>query len=220
MSRLLFVSKPLGPPWNDSSKNLVRDLALGLRRHDARGFGRQGGPPSLGRVTLEPLYPAAPGGFSPALRDNLRVLGRLVAGSGADLFHFFFAPNVRASQAARLAARVRRTRTLQTVCSVPRDDADLARVLFGDRVVVLSRHTEARFLAAGIPRETLVRIPPAAPPLEPFGDEQRREVRRSLGLDPDAPLVVYPGDLEFGGGARLVIEAHAALPRDVRLVLA
>ena len=218
--RILLVSKPLGPPWNDSSKNLVRDLALGLARHEARGFGRRTGPERLGNVELEPLYPAQQGGFSPALRDNARVLFRLVGGRGADLFHFFFAPNPRTSQAARFAAGARRTKTIQTVCSVPRNDAALERVLFGDRIVVLSRHTEARFLDAGIARDRVVRIPPAAPPLEPLTAHQKAALRRTLGLDAEAPLLLYPGDLEFGNGARLVLEAHEKLANDVHLVLA
>jgi glycosyltransferase involved in cell wall biosynthesis len=220
LSRILLVSKPLGPPWNDSSKNLVRDLAAGLTRYEARALGRKGGAGELGRVLLEPLYPAEHGGFSPALRDNARVLLRLLGGARADLFHFFFAPNPRTSRAARLAARIRRTRTLQTVCSVPRDDVALEDVLFGDRIVVLSRHTEARFIAHGIARERVVRIAPAAPPLEPPTAEARVAARRAFGLEPEAPLVIYPGDLEFGNGARLVVEAHAALPGDVELVLA
>jgi glycosyltransferase involved in cell wall biosynthesis len=220
MSRILLISKPLAPPWNDSSKNLVRDLALGLTRHEARGLGRRTGPESVGRVQLEPFYPAERSGFSPALRENARVLLRLLGGPRADLWHFFFAPNARASRAALFAARVRRTRTVQTVCSVPRDDADLGRVLFGDRIVVLSRHTEARFLAAGIAAERIVRIPPAAPPLEPLDEARKSALRGTLGLDARAPLLLYPGDLEFGSGARLVLEAHAKLPRNVCLALA
>ena len=31
MARILMVSKPVAPPWNDSSKNLVRDVAGHLR---------------------------------------------------------------------------------------------------------------------------------------------------------------------------------------------
>ena len=36
---VLFVSKPVEPPWNDSSKNLVRDVAscLNQRENPARG---------------------------------------------------------------------------------------------------------------------------------------------------------------------------------------
>ena len=32
MKHVLFVSKPVAPPWSDSSKNLVRDLAEGIDR--------------------------------------------------------------------------------------------------------------------------------------------------------------------------------------------
>ncbi len=214
------MSKPVGPPWNDSSKNLVRDLALGLTRHDAVAFGRQGGDTRLGRAELRPIHPSTRGGFSPGLRENARVLGELMLGERCDAWHFFFAPNPRTSTVARLIASARRRRSVQTVCSVPAEHADLGRVLFGDRIVVLSRHTEARFLAAGVARERLVRIPPCAPPLEPPTDAERLATRRELGLDPERPLLLYPGDLEFGDAAQLMLEAHARLDEDIVLALA
>jgi len=138
LSRILFVSKPVVPPWNDSSKNLVRDLALGLARHDAVAFGRRGAPERLGRAEIRPIHPRARRGFSPGLRENVRLLTRLALGERCDAWHFFFAPNPRTSTIARLTARARGAPTIQTVCSVPTEDADLERVLFGDRVVVLS----------------------------------------------------------------------------------
>lgn len=220
MSRVLLVSKPLEAPWNDSSKNLVRDLVLGLERFEATGLGRKGGETRLGRADLDPIHPAGRGGFAPAMLEQGRVLGRLLTDRGSDLFHYFFAPNPRTSSVAGLVSRLRRKPTVQTVCSVPRDDVDIDRVLFGDRVVVLSEHTERRFLAAGIARDRVVRIPPAAPPLEPLDADASRAARGEFGLPPEAPLVLYPGDLEFGSGARFVLEAHAALPKDTALVLA
>jgi phosphatidylinositol alpha-1,6-mannosyltransferase len=220
VARVLFVSKPLVPPWNDSSKNLVRDLALGLTRYDAVAFGREGGPPSLGRARVEPLHPRERTGFRPGLRENARVFARLLTGERADAWHFFFAPNPKTSTVARLLARTRRARTIQTVCSVPADGADLERVLFGDRIVVLSEHTERRFLTAGVARDRLVRIPPAVPPLELPSDEARARTRDDFGFARERPLLLYPGDLEFGRGAALVLEAHAALTPEVELALA
>ena len=198
----------------------MRDLALGLTRHDAVAFGRQGGPTALGRARIEALHPSERGGFSPGLRENLRVLTRLVTTRGADAWHFFFAPNPKTSRAARLVSSLRRARTVQTVCSVPGDGVDLERVLFADRVVVLSRHTEQRFLRAGIARERLVRIAPAAPPLDLPDPAQRATLRGELGLHPERPLVLYPGDLEFGRAARLMVDAHARLAGDTELALA
>jgi phosphatidylinositol alpha-1,6-mannosyltransferase len=220
VSRVLLVSKPLEAPWNDSSKNLVRDLVLGLERYEVTGLGRRGGEARLGRAHLDPIHPAGRGGFAPAVLEQGRVLRRLLTDRGSDLFHYFFAPNPRTSSVARLVSQLRRKPTVQTVCSVPKEDIDLDRVLFGDRVVVLSEHTEQRFLAAGIARDRVVRIPPAAPPLEPLDSDQTRTARLELGLPVDAPLVLYPGDLEFGSGASFVLEAHATLPEDTALVLA
>lgn len=214
MADVLLVSKPVVPPWNDSSKNLVRDLATALEGHRALVFGRSGVSVALGSAVIEPIYGAAAEGFqgfSPAVIDNLRVLRRLLLGKRAPLWHFFFAPNPRTSSVARAAVMLRRVACVQTVCSVPRDDVDPRRVLFGDRIVVLSRHTESRFLAAGISPERLRRIPPAIAPMDRASMDVAVE-RDRFGVPGDAPLIVYPGDLEFGGGAQRALELMQDLP--------
>ena len=165
MREVLFVSKPVHPPWNDSSKNLVRDLATGLRRSRPIVMTRRGAPPPMDGVSTTAVYGAAAGGFSPALADNARVLGRLLFGARPSLWHFFFAPNRMSSRAGRFARTVRRVPVVHTVCSAPRRDVPLEAVLFADRTVVLSRRTERRFLEAGVPADRLARIAPAVPPL-------------------------------------------------------
>ncbi len=214
MAHVLFVSKPVQPPWNDSSKNLVRDVASHLRRYRGRVMVRAGAAPPEGAEAL-PVYGPGAGGFGPPLLDNLRVLAALGFERRSKLWHFFFAPNPRSSAAARLTARARRRPTVQTLCSAPPAEVDLARVLFADVNVVLSAHTEERLRAAGIPAR---RIPPAIPAIEVPSQGERIRVRAQLGLPP-GPLVVYPGDLEFGGGGRRVLEAVAGLP-DTHLVMA
>ncbi len=211
MARVLMVSKPVVPPWNDSSKNLVRDIASNLQRHTATVMTRRGAVPSLTGVVHEAVYAARSPAFAPALWDNARVMARLLAGSGHDVWHFFFAPNPRSSSAGRMAARVRATPTVQTVCSAPRAGADLRRLLFADRTVVLSRHTEALVLAAGLPRATVRLIAPAVTPLAPASADEKRATRTALGLPLDAALIVYPGDLEFSRAAERMLRAHAAL---------
>lgn len=224
MPDVLLVSKPIAPPWHDSSKNLVRDLAGHLSRYRPVLMSREGARLDLPRARVEPVYPAeaADSGFAPALRDNARVLRRLLLGPRTDLWHFFFAPNPRTSEVARWSARLRRARCVQTVCSAPAAGADLARVLFAERVVVLSEHTLQRFVRAGIDARRVVLIRPAIAPLAPPSREHARELRRELGLAADRLLVVYAGDLEFGRGADLALEAHADLPKslDAELILA
>lgn len=216
MADVLLVSKPIAPPWHDSSKNLVRDLAAHMQRYTPVVLSRPGADLTLPRARVETIYGDA-GEFSPALRDNARVLARLLVGAKTSLWHFFFAPNPRSSRAAALAALARRQRTIQTVCSAPADYVRPQEVLFADRIVVLSEHTRARFLRAGIAAERLALIRPSIVPLTPPSDVPA--LRSELGLPEQRPLIVYAGDLEFGHGADLALEAHADLPASLHALL-
>jgi hypothetical protein len=221
MADVLFVSKPIAPPWNDSGKNLVRDLARGLTRHRATVMVRPGEHPDVGAAQLRAVYGASSGGFAPALVDQARVFAHLATARGHGLWHFFFAPNPRSCRAGRAARALRRLPTLHTISSAPRDPRAIVPLLFADVHVVLSRHSERRLFEAGLAAARMRRIAPAIEPLTPLSHAQQRALRVELELPTDAPIVVYPGDLEFGEGGALLVEAQRALAaRGVVLVMA
>ncbi|MEK6606251.1 MAG: glycosyltransferase family 4 protein [Myxococcota bacterium] len=212
---VLMVSKPIAPPWNDSGKNLVRDLArhgsrYGYRLLTTRAYAeekRRAPPNGASHLTWEPLYPTR-GSFTPALGQNLRVLARLLARDDADIRHFFFAPNPRTVAAARVVQRLRRTRTVQTVMSAPREGLALAKLLFADRIVALSAWSRSRLIDAGIDAERIALIPPgiALPPRSaaiPRRDAASR-ARHGLGAE---PVVLFAGDYEFSHAARTLADA-------------
>lgn len=206
---VLMISKPVAPPWNDSSKNLVKDLALAGRRYRYHVLT----PPGFrlpGSSVSEPIYRGR-GAFSPALLQNLRPLRRLLTRDGIELAHFFFAPNPKASGAARLALFARPRRSIQTVCSCPASFRRAERLLFADRVVVLSEHTRQAFIAAGIPPARLTLIRPGIRIPAPLTHEQRLAVRRRHGIPADHAVVIYPGDYQFSTAAETVARAAVAL---------
>jgi glycosyltransferase involved in cell wall biosynthesis len=215
MESVLFISKPVAPPWNDSSKNLVKDLAQTTTRFRCRVLTPRGYRLPGEQVLSEELYQGG-GRFTPALVQNLRVLGRLLRGDDSAVTHFFFAPNPRTAAAARLALALRRRRTVQTVCSTPQSWDGAAGLLFADRVVVLSEHSRRSFVEAGAPADRLRLIPPGIripPPPDPAA---RAAIRRELGVAPEQPLVIYPGDYQFSSAAdtlaRAVLQLGEAVP--------
>jgi hypothetical protein len=220
MASVLFVSKPIAAPWNDSGKNLVRDLARGMTRHRATVMVRAGDRPDVGNAACKAVYGAPRGhGFAPALVDQARVFAALLASRQHALWHFFFAPNPRSCLAGGLARRLRGTRCVHTISSAPKDPEAIVPQLFADVHVVLSRHTEARLLAAGLAPARMVRIPPAIAPLLRLDPAAKASLRASFGMQACGPLVLYPGDLEFGEGGALLVAALAQLP-GTTLVLA
>ena len=204
MADVLFVSKPVAPPWNDSSKNLARDIVGHLRRH---------------RPILIEQRGAAATPFSPGLRQNAGVLRHLLWDANADIWHFFFTPNRKSSSAARFAAAVRRVPTVHTVCSLPKEGAALDKLVFADVTVVLSRLAHDRFGASGVSDASLRLIPPSVPPLSEPSAVDRGEFREKHGLPESAEVWIYPGDLEHGGGAEVALEGFAAYGRRDALLL-
>ncbi len=212
---MLFISKPIAPPFHDGSKCLVRDVATHLTRVEPTVLTTPGAPdlkpfPGALPVRSAAAY-GAPGGFTPALSANLRAASWVLLHSRANVWHFVFAPNARTSGAGRLMKRVRSVPVVQTVASPPRSFADPAALFFGDVIVAQSAWTreaiESSYASSGLSAPRLAVIPPPVPELTAPSEAAVARVRRELGLNPEQRYVLYPGDLETSSGG----ETSAAL---------
>jgi len=207
MPSVLFVSKPIAPPFHDGTKCLVRDVASELRDFSPSVLTTPEGvrllPPG---VKGRPVYQES-GKFSPALLANARAAIALLTGPRDDVWHFVFAPNRRACQVARTLRALRRVPVVQTVASPPRSFSHLHQLVFGDQLVVQSRATEQSLvLAARAERFALPPIsivpPPVAALRQPAPDAVAR-ARAELELSPGDRVILYPGDLEVSSGAEV-----------------
>lgn len=213
--RVQLVSKPVVPPFSDGSKCLVRDLCGYLSRVEPHVLvdGKTGS--QLGEQVVEHRVYASPGGFSPALSQNLRVFAFLLLQSRAELWHFVFAPNRRSSQIARRLKQLRRIPTIQTIASPPRSFLSPESLLFGDIAVAQSAWTKEQFLKSyregGLTPPRIEEIPPPAPQLAVPSASAVQQSRRQLDIDESTPLFLYPGDLEVSRGADSALEISRAL---------
>jgi phosphatidylinositol alpha-1,6-mannosyltransferase len=218
----------MAPPYQDGAKCLVRDIALNLERVQASVMSVPGAPPlertlppgaeaSVGRsVELLPVYRDG-GDFAPSLAQNLRAASYLLWRARADLLHFVFAPNPRTSRFGAWLRRTRAVSVVQTIASPPRSFDDIRSLLFGDIVVCQSSWTRERVEASwrGGPPPRLAVIPPPVPTLRSPSPAEQLDVRRRIGVAPDCPLFVYPGDLETSSGAARVADVVDPLVRDL-----
>lgn len=212
--RVLFVSKPIVPPFDDGSKCLVRDIACALSVAEPTVMVSPGAPTLGARVRRENVYGTA-SRFAPS--QAALAFNRLMFGDPQDLWHFVFAPNAASSSAARVAIRSQRSRgwkgkVVQTIASKPKSFEGVRALVFGDRIVALSEWTRGQLLRSGV-RDAIVRvIPPCVS--EPKPRSTREEVRARLDVG-DGPLIVYPGDLHVSSGAATVALAASEVLRAV-----
>lgn len=226
MRRVVFVSKPVVPPFHDGTKCLVRDVALRLDRYQpvlmsTRARPSPGdSPPGFVRPELRAVYSDA-GSFSPAFAENARAAAWLFAGARADLAHFVFAPNPRTSGVGRVFRALGRVPVVQTIASAPR--VFEPSLFFGDIVVAQSEwtreHVVSCFRQAGRAAPRIEVVPPPVGELVPPSEERIGAVRRALDLAPDARVIVYPGDLETSSGAERVAAIVSEVAREVEGVV-
>jgi glycosyltransferase involved in cell wall biosynthesis len=206
---VLFVSKPVAPPFRDGTQCLVRDLAQHCREHQALVMGVAGQKPAWvekGRAEVLPIYGQGSGGYAPSLLANARATAWLFSRAQADLWHFVFAPNRRTSSVGRWLMHARRVPVVQTIASPPQTFSGVRRLLFGHRVVAQSEWTRQKIESDASSESALpvLVIPPCVPQMPEPGPERVERARAQLSVPRDAPIFVYPGDLETSGGAQSV----------------
>lgn len=206
MKRVLYVSKNVVPPWNDGSKNLVRDLANHVKLFAPSVMAHARTADLAAHVAVRTPYREHASKFAPGATENLRVLWHLMRSADEDLRHYVFAPNARSSSAARWLKRVRsRLPVVQTIASAP---AAWERALFfGDRVVAQSAHSQAKADALGLRTEM---VWPCAAPAKVVSLDEIYDVRDAYGLGRE-PIALYAGDYEVSSGSRTMATAAAAL---------
>lgn len=218
---VLLVSKPLGPPWNDSGKVLPFLLAKNLKEVRLAVLTAKGQSLGLPGVIEEQIYSESKS-FSVALTEKARLFFWLARANLPPVLHFFFSPNLSTALAARLLRRLRSgIVTVQTLMSLPDDTRRLGLSLFADVVVVWSAYAleVAKEAAArkGF-RGKIVHINPGISPLSPASAEERAAIRKELGLPVEKPVILYAGDLEFTSAAQTVAGAAKLVLQEMQAV--
>jgi len=203
LAKILMISKPIVSPWDDSAKNIVRSQLLHSKKHSYRVLGTSTSLPPAEDVIVDPIYKGI-GEYSPSLFQNLRVMIHGLRARGADIYHYFFAPNKVTSIAGRVQSFVANVKSVQTVCSRPLSFEKINDLLFCDKVIVLSQDTQKQMVNAGVDSDRLRHIRPGIEPLEELSVLERQEIRKEYGIKEDAPFVVFPGDYEFSSAAKTV----------------
>ncbi len=228
---VLIVSKPVVPPWDDSAKNIVLYQVNNSRRYtyrvmttrDSRRNNAFGDSPTFqANVVPAPIYDDG-GKYAAGLAQNVRALVHGLLPQGARLYHYFFAPNKMSSTAGRVQKSIARVKSVQTVCSVPAEFENVSRLLFADRIVVLSENTKKRLEEAGVPAHKLRLVRPSIQKRPILGDDEKKKIRLAMRLPLDVPVVLFPGDLEFSSAAQTIADAVPKLVEkypDIKVVFA
>lgn len=207
--KILFVTRPIVPPWDEGSKKTVFALARQMKGHEVHLLSTPGFSPREKNIVAEPVF--SKGGFLTgiSLSQKLRLFFRLLRRDDIDICHFFFKPTPMVALAAKIALRLNGKKAVQTVVTVPPKGERVRQTIFSKNLVVGSRFMQRRLKQEGIHAELI-----------PFGIDisqlpkpsGAQSVKKEFGWG-NEPVILFPGHLIPGGGS---LELAAAMPAIVK----
>jgi len=201
--KILFVTRPIVPPWDEGSKNTVFELAKKLRGHSIHLLTTRGFSYDAENIVWERVYTRGGLVSGISLGQKLRLVRRLMKKDDIDIYHFFFKPTALVAVAARIILKFNKKKTVQTVVSVPVEGERLKKAVFADAVVVGSEFMQKRLAAEGIPTERIPFGVNAAELSKPFNVVTAKKL---FGLE-GSPVILFAGNLHPSKGIKVVTDS-------------
>ncbi|MEW5821783.1 MAG: glycosyltransferase family 4 protein [Cyanobacteriota bacterium] len=202
---VLMVSKPVAPPWQDSNKNLTKNIISfvnNVRFHILTPKGYQF---NKDNVVSEDIYQST-GDYAPAIQQNLQALFYLITvNKEIDLFHFFFTPNPKTSLVLKHLTKFKNRPCIQTITSTPKIYKDLKNLFFADKIVTLSDFNKKNLEDKGL--NNIVRIYPGINLQELDNYDTNDSTFKEENNLQNNILILFAGDYEFSGANKTILES-------------
>ncbi len=207
--KILFITRPIAPPWDEGSKNTVFALAKQMRQHSVHLLTTTGFPCNARNIVLEKVYTKSGLISGISLWQKLRLFLRLLKKDDIDIYHFFFKPTPLVATAAKIALKFNRKKTVQTVVSVPADGEQFKKAIFADAVVAGSEFMQKRLAQEGIKSELIYYGVNTAEFSRPY---DALAAKGQFGLE-NSPVILFAGNLHPGKGIEVVEESMEEVVR-------
>ena len=155
--KILFVSRPIAPPWDEASKNFAYNLAKEIANNNSDleiHLLTKGILSDLPKNIIQhPIYTSSQNdiGFS----QKIRMIWFLIRNARKfDFAHLFFTPTKFNSLILKLIFKIfaRQTKIIQTIATIREDlfsDEEIKSMMFGDKIVTYSEYAQKRLKKMG-----------------------------------------------------------------------
>lgn len=200
--RILFVTRPIVPPWNEGSKNLTLNLASSLKRHTAHLLTtRVNSSHLLPHVKWHGIYRHN----DLTLSQKFLLLKYLMFKPPVDIFHFFFVPTKLSSCIFSSLIRYYGKKSVQTLPCLPAGISSpekIRKLIFADKVVVYSKYTHDKLLNCGLSNVAHINI---GLDIKRFAEAKPDfHLRQRFGLKDDDVIILFAGEYSRLAGIPLL----------------
>lgn len=214
MKKILLVTRPIAPPWDEASKNFAFDLAKkiasgkGMELHLLTNGVVADLPPE---VVQEQIYTESQNDFN--LGQKMKLFKFLLFNAHKfDVIHLLFTPTKANTMFMRMCLFFSRAKTIQTVATLREDmfsDDEIRKIMFADLVTTYSDHAKNKLEMLGIANAK--RIYPGID-LNKYGFRKKSpELLEKFGFSADDFIIHFSGEYVRLGAMDDVIESFVRI---------
>jgi glycosyltransferase involved in cell wall biosynthesis len=190
--KILLVTRPIGPPWDEASKNFAFALSKNIREFEITLLTAKTIENLPSNVMQASIYSSAQFNFSQKIK-LINYLRQNV--SNYDILHFLFTPTKINSWIIKKILKNKKVKTIQTIATLREDlysNQDINKILFTDQIVTYSLYAKEKIESLGF--NNVTQIYPGIN-LDQYSPAPKNLALMSqLGLKDDDFIVTFPGE--------------------------
>jgi len=184
MTKIIYITRPMGKPWDEASKNLAYNIYKKININSIILLGR-----TDNNAGFEKVYKGTDFG----IKNKLNLIKFLIKNRNKNyLFHSFFSPTLLNSYLLRFA--IPNERLIQTVPTIYNNKISknkAKKVYGGDIVVCFSKYTSKYLMNFGI-NNKIIRPGIDTDYFSP--QEPDKDLRVRLGINENTKTILYAGE--------------------------
>lgn len=210
MKKVLLITRPISPPWDEASKNFAYFIAKNIQNVEINLMSKAGETLSeLPQNTVQHGVYTTSEIAQFNLEQKLRSLFFQFHSRGKyDINHYFFTPTTLNSFLIKNFLTSKKNKTIQTVATLREDiwtDQDLKKLLYADLIITYSDYAKNKLANLGF--KNVTRIYPGIDLKKFQFQEKDGETLEHFGISPDETVITYPGEYARLGATDNIVDS-------------
>ena len=219
MKKILLVTRPIAPPWDEASKNFAYFLAktIGAKKNNLElHLMTRGQLPELPKsIVQDEVYTHSQNDitFSQKLRS---LFFQFIMRRQFDAVHYFFTPTKLNSFLIKYFLQSKKTKSIQTVATLREDlysNEEIKKIMFGDLIVTYSNYAAQKLNSFGF--QNVKRVYPGIDLDKYQFREKNSELLKKCGLTDQDFIINFTGEYTRLGAMDLIIDSFIEIIKKI-----
>ena len=212
MKKILLVTRPIAPPWDEASKNFAFYLAKTLSSFNffllTNGFI-----PNLpSHIHQKPIYTSNKLSYF----QKIRLLKLVRMKNDFDIIHFMLTPNKLNTFSFKTFIKSKRAKIIQTIATLREDlfkDEDFKNILFADLIITYSDYAKNKLVSLGF--QNVTRIYPGIDLTHYKKKEKKSEYMQKYGFYDSDFVINFSGEYMRLGAMNDVVQSFIEISKAI-----